>query len=232
MSNGFFARAVVVSLLGLAGMSLGCSDSPSSPTLTPTPAAPASPPIGFTLTSVSPSSGPTLGGDYVRVFGTGFQSDTTVMLDGFAAQVTKITDTRIDARTLAHARGPVDLVVTNPDGKSATLKAGFVFVELAEFSVMGSPNLVAPGGELTVSWVAPSGRGCNGGGDWIALYKVGDPDQTTSANGHSDIWYDHVCGATSGSWKLKAPVEPGQYDFRFMVGDYATARSNPITVGG
>jgi hypothetical protein len=152
------------------------------------------------------------------------------MIDGLATQVTKITDTRIDARTLVHPAGPVDLVVANPDGKTATLKTGFVFVELSAFSVISSADLVAPGGELTVSWVAPSGRGCNGGGDWIALYKVGDPDQTTAANGHSDLWYDHVCGATSGSWKLKAPVEPGQYDFRFLVGDYAAARSNPITV--
>jgi hypothetical protein len=42
MSNGFFARAVVVSLLGLVGMSLGCDKSPAGPTpLT----APSSPPL-------------------------------------------------------------------------------------------------------------------------------------------------------------------------------------------
>ena len=230
MPHRLFLRIVRIGLVSLAGLSLGCGDSPSSPTRAPTPAAPPIQPVAFTLTSVSPSSGPTLGGDYIRVLGTGFQSDATVMIDGRAAQVTKITITTIDARTLAHPAGSVDLVVANPDGMTATLKTGFVFVELSAFSVTGSPNVIAPSGELTVSWVAPSGRGCNGGGDWIALYKVGDPDQTTAANGHSDLWYDHVCGATSGSFKLKAPVEPGQYDFRFLVGDYAAARSNPITV--
>jgi hypothetical protein len=39
MSNGFFARAVVVSLLGLSGVSLGCGKSPAGPT---SPTAPSS----------------------------------------------------------------------------------------------------------------------------------------------------------------------------------------------
>jgi hypothetical protein len=90
--------------------------------------------------------------------------------------------------------------------------------------------VVAAGGELTVSFEAPAGRGCNGGGDWIAIYRVGDPDQTGARNGHSDLWYDHVCGATSGTWKLAAPMQPGVYEFRFMVGDAAVARSNSIAV--
>jgi hypothetical protein len=168
-----------------------------------------------------------MGGDFVRVSGQGFQSGATVVFDGIPARVTRITFTTIDARTLAHEAGPVDVVVTNPDGQTGTLKAAYVF---DVFSVTGSPSLVAPGAELTVSWVSPSGRGCNGGGDWIAIYKVGAPDETGAANGHSDLWYDHVCGATSGTWKLTAPVEPGVYEFRFMAGDFSAARSNPITV--
>jgi hypothetical protein len=123
--------------------------------------------------------------------------------------------------------GSVDVVVTNPDGHGVTLQTAYTF---AVFFVTGAQNLVASGAELTVSWVAPSGRGCSGGGDWIALYRVGDPDQTGAANGHSDLWYEHVCGATSGTWTLKAPAEPAEYQFRFMVGDFSVARSQPITV--
>ena len=81
-----------------------------------------------------------------------------------------------------------------------------------------------------MSWVAPRGQGCNGGGDWVAIYRVGDPDITGAANGHSDLWFDHLCGATSGTRALSAPAQPGQYEFRYMVGDSAVVRSNPVTV--
>jgi hypothetical protein len=97
-------------------------------------------------------------------------------------------------------------------------------------SLTASPSLVTPGDQLTIAWLAPSGRGCVGGGDWIALYKVGDPDKTGAANGHSDVWYDHVCGAVTGKFTLTAPSQPADYEFRYMVGDTSVARSNPVTV--
>jgi hypothetical protein len=176
---------------------------------------------------VSPSSGPTVGGDFFRLSGTGFQAGATVLLDGIAAQVTRVTSTTIEGLTVAHAVGSVDVVVTNPDGQVARLNAAYTF---GVFSVTGSPNLVAPGTALTVSWEAPSGRGCGGGGDWIAIYRVGDPDETGASNGHSDLWYDHVCGAPSGSWKIQAPTQPGDYEFRFMVQNFSVARSNLVQV--
>jgi hypothetical protein len=123
----------------------------------------------------------------------------------------------------------VDIVVTNPGGQSATLTGGYTF-EVIVFSLTASPSLVTSGGPLTVNWVAPSGQGCNGGGDWIAIFRVGDPDFTGAANGHSDLWYEHLCGATSGTWTLKAPTQPGQYEFRYMVGGTSVAHSSPITV--
>ena len=83
---------------------------------------------------------------------------------------------------------------------------------------------------MKMSWVMPNGRGCNGGGDWVAIYKIGDPDITGAKNGHSDLWYDHLCGAASGTLPLSAPAEPGQYEFRFMVGATSVARSNPVTI--
>lgn len=103
-------------------------------------------------------------------------------------------------------------------------------VTLEGVSLTASPSLVTSGDRLTVSWVAPSGRGCNGGGDWIAIFKVGDPDITGAANGHSDLWFVHLCGATSGVSTLSAPAQPGQYEFRYMVGATGTARSNVVTV--
>jgi len=131
--------------------------------------------------------------------------------------------------TPVHAAGTVDVVVTNPGGPSGTLTGGYAF-EVVSISLTASPNFVTSGGQLTVNWVGLSGRGCSGGGDWIAIYKVGDPDITGASNGHSDLWFTHVCGATSGTSTLSAPSQPGQYEFRFMVGDTAVARSNPVMV--
>jgi hypothetical protein len=221
-------RVIVLAII--AGIGIGCS---SNPPFSPTPASPpptASPapaPLTLALRSVSPSSGPTIGNDLISVSGVGFQPGATVTLDGLTAHVTRVTDTTIAARTPAHEAGTVDVVVTNPDGQTQRLPASYAF---ATFSVAASPNAAAPGEALTVTWAAPPGRGCAGGGDWIAIYRVGDPDNTGAANGHSDLWYDHVCGAVSGSWRVPAPAVPGEYEFRFLVGDTSVARSDRVTV--
>jgi IPT/TIG domain-containing protein len=236
MSNGFFARAVVVSLLGLVGMSLGCDKLPSGPSPSAAPiVTAASPNPALTATTISPRVG--LIGEEVWIAGTGFVSGATLTLDGVAARVTGVNSggatpgTRIVAITPVHAAGPVDVVVTNPGGQSGTVTGGYTFVPALEVFLTASPNLVTSGSKLTMSWVAPSGRGCNGGGDYIALYRVGDPDNTGAANGHSDLWYEHLCGATSGTFTLSAPPQPGQYEFRYLVGNIGgVARSNAVTV--
>ena len=165
----------------------------------------------------------------IRVAGTGFLPGATLTLGGSAARVRGVTGTDIDAETPVHAPGAVDVVVVNPDGEKRTLTEGYAFVDEV-FSLAASPSVVASGGQLSVSWVAPSGRGCIGGGDWVAIFKVGDPDATGAANGHSDLWFDHLCGATSGTLTLSAPTQPGQYEFRYMIGGTAAARSSPVTV--
>jgi hypothetical protein len=121
-------------------------------------------------------------------------------------------------------------VAMSPSSPSPSTVATPGPIVLDGISLMASPSVVTSGDRLTLNWVAPTGRGCSGGGDWVALYKVDDPDQTGAANGHSDLWFQHLCGGTSGSSTLTAPAEPGQYEFRYMAGDAAVARSNPVTV--
>jgi len=228
MTRRLVARLAASSVLGLAAMNAGCSESPSSPTVTSVAApSPPPPPAVFAIASVTPSAGPTIGGDYVRISGNRLQSGATVTLDGIAAQVTWFPGAFIEVRTPAHALGAVDIVVTNPDGERAALQGAYLY---APFAIAGTPSVVMAGGEVTVTFEAPSGRGCQGGGDWIAIYKVGDPDNTGASNGHSDLWYEHVCGATSGKFTLHAPSEPGTYEFRYMVGGTSVARSNPVTI--
>lgn len=221
-------RVVIASLVALAGLSLGCGDSRSSVTPTsPTATSPTPPPPVLTITSVSPSSGPTSGGDPIIIAGTGFQPATTVMVDGIPPESLSVGLSTIAMRTPPHAIGPVDLVVKNPDGQTATLQGGYTY---AVFSVTASPNVVAPEADVSVSFSAPTGRGCGGGGDWIAFYPVGAPDDTGAANGHSELWWDHLCGATSGTRTAKAPSQAGQYEIRYMTGTFSAARSSPVEV--
>ena len=222
-------RKVSAGVLALTLSAAGCGESPTRPTPLPSSPAPAAPtvPAGLTLQVVAPSSGPTSGSDFVRVYGLGIQDGAIVAFDGADAVVTRKTSIYIEARTRAHAAGAVDVTVMNPDGETKTMTGSYTF---GVFSITAAPTAVSPGGRVTVSWQTPPGRGCQGGGDWIAIYRVGDPDETGAANGHSDLWYDHVCGVPSGSWAVDVPTAPGLYEFRFMAGAGSVARSETLTV--
>jgi hypothetical protein len=227
-THRFVTPLLFTGVLGLAAAGAGCGESPTHPTPpppSPPPVAPAA--SSFTLEAVSPSAGPTSGSDFVRVYGRGIQDGAIVAVDGVDAPVTRKTSTYIEARTSAHAAGAVDVTVMNPDGETKTLTGSYTF---GVFSISAAPTAVSVGGKVTVSWQTPPGRGCQGGGDWIAIYRVGDPDETGAANGHSDLWYEHVCGAPTGSVAATAPTEPGIYEFRFMAGAASVARSETVTV--
>jgi hypothetical protein len=80
-----------------------------------------------TITSLSPTSGSASGGTPVTISGSNFVSGATVTFGGTAATVTSITATTIAVTTPAHAAGTVSVVVTNPDGQSATLTNSFTY---------------------------------------------------------------------------------------------------------
>jgi hypothetical protein len=116
--------------------------------------------------------------------------------------------------------GVVDVAVINRGGVGATLSAGFTFESVFLTAV---PLVIRPCGQLNVSWLAPAGRSCNGGGDWVALYRVGEL---------KELWFTHLCGSAAGTSSLFAPLQPGEYEFRYMVEDTAVARSSQVTVTG
>lgn len=79
------------------------------------------PPVSLSVTSVSPTSGPTTGGTKLTITGTGFQSGAKVTLGASAASnVIVAGSTSITATAPPHAAGTVNLTVTNPNGQSAT----------------------------------------------------------------------------------------------------------------
>jgi hypothetical protein len=82
----------------------------------------------LTISNISPSSGLPAGGTVVTITGTNFQPGATVTFGGApATAVTVVSATQIDATTPAHAAGPVDVKVTNPDGGSTTVTSGFAY---------------------------------------------------------------------------------------------------------
>jgi len=90
-----------------------------------------------TLTSVSPNSGSTAGGTSVTISGTNFSSGATVRFDTTAAtNVNVVSSTSITANTPSHAAGPVNVVVTNANGQSATLTSAFTYIAPADPSIL------------------------------------------------------------------------------------------------
>jgi hypothetical protein len=86
-------------------------------------------PLAPTVTSVNAPTGPTTGGTKVRVIGTEFVRGATVTFDGVAVQnITYVNSKAIQVTTNAHALGGVDVVVTNPDGKSGSLTNGYAYL--------------------------------------------------------------------------------------------------------
>ena len=97
-------------------------------------------PGGFLYTSTPPSTQPQLnvvvpntgspqGGTAVTISGSNFASGLTVTIGGSAATVTSRSSVSIQATTPAGSPGtPADIVVTNPNGQSATLKAAYSYV--------------------------------------------------------------------------------------------------------
>ncbi len=83
-----------------------------------------------TLTAASATLGPSRGGRAVVLTGTGFGA-ATVMFGGVPAAITAATATELHVIEPAHAAGAADIVVSNGDGQSATLAAGYTFADAA-----------------------------------------------------------------------------------------------------
>ena len=80
------------------------------------------------ITKIEPSSGPADGGTAITITGENFADGAIVTIGGKAAtDVNVVSANEIIAKTPASSEGTADIVVTNPDGKSATLADGFSY---------------------------------------------------------------------------------------------------------
>jgi hypothetical protein len=93
------------------------------------------------ITSISPTVGPVSGGTPVVITGSGFQAGVTVSIGGFAASVSSVAASQITATTAAATSpGTYDVVVTNPDGRFATLNGGFAYLPPLIISLTPASN--------------------------------------------------------------------------------------------
>jgi hypothetical protein len=83
-----------------------------------------------TLSIITPSNGPVMGGTTVTIIGSGFQSHATVAFGSLpAASVTFNGATNLTVVTPSSLlAGPVDLFITNADGQTAVFSNAFAFV--------------------------------------------------------------------------------------------------------
>lgn len=79
------------------------------------------------ITSVTPSFGPAAGGTAVTIEGSGFVAGTTASFGGSMLASPVIAPTSMSGTTAAHAVGAVSVVVSNPDGSTATLQRAYTY---------------------------------------------------------------------------------------------------------
>jgi IPT/TIG domain len=106
---------------------IGCGAGGPSSTTSPAPV----------VSMVYPTSGPTVGGTLVTIYGANFQTGATVQFASVPASgVTFNGSTNLTVMTPAGPAGAADVKVTNPDGQSSALPQAFVYV--------GSSNCIVP----------------------------------------------------------------------------------------
>ena len=87
--------------------------------------------VAPTVTRAEPDNDVATGGAISNIIGENFQDGATVTIGGNAASnVIFLSPTELAVEVPAGVAGRVDIVVTNPDGKSDTLADGFTYTPL------------------------------------------------------------------------------------------------------
>lgn len=82
------------------------------------------------VTSIAPAFGPGTGGTSITVGGTNFVAGATITIGASAASSVAFVDAMtLTGVTGASTPGQADVIVTNPDGQTGTLKAGWIYTQ-------------------------------------------------------------------------------------------------------
>ena len=100
-----------------------------------------------TVSSISPTSGSTVGGTAVTITGTNFVTGATVTVGGTAAtNVVVVSSTSITATTPTGTAGAVTVTVTNPGGQSGSLTSAFTYIAPPTVSSISPTSGTTAGG--------------------------------------------------------------------------------------
>ena len=111
-----------------------------------------------TVTSVSPNTGPSAGGNAITINGTSFAPGTTGKFGTTAATITYVSAIKLTAKAPAHAAAQVDVTVTTPAGTSAISPADKYTYNTLPTVTSVSPNTgpTAGGTTVTITGKSPS----------------------------------------------------------------------------
>lgn len=175
-------------------------------TVVPQPAGATAQPPALAVTAIAPSSGSISGGTAVTITGTGFAAGVTVSFGGTAAlNVAVGSPTSITATTPSHTAGRVDVVVTNVNRQSYTLRGGYLYVSLTLVSgpsAGGQSVTITGAGFLGVTTVT------FGGTPATNVQAVNDTTITATTPAHAPGRVDVVVGSGPTSVTL-----PGGYTY-------------------
>ena len=133
---------------------IGCSSGGPA-----TPGAPSAPlPVSseFVARGIGPVAGTPAETTAVRIWGDGFQPGATVTFDGRATPATVESGHYILTTAPSHPAGAIDVVVTNPDGRTSRLEKAFTYVDGL---VTSGDITLEPGGSVTAT-LDPFERTC------------------------------------------------------------------------
>jgi len=199
--------------------------------------------------SVSPSSGLATGGTTVTIAGANFVAGAAVEFGTVAAAVNAVLPGAITAVTPAHAAGQVDVLVRNPDGRSASVANGFTFQDSAPpppgpapvlASVTPTAGTTLGGTDVTVSGTNfASGATVFIGGAVAAVtgaaagsLTVATPPHAAGAADVTVVNPDGGTGTLPGAFTYQAPPPPAPTVSGVAPTTGPTAGGTTVTVTG
>jgi len=146
---------------------------------------------GPSITSITASSGTTVGGTIETITGSNFTSSTGVTFGGVAgSSFSVVSSTQITVTTPAHAAGAVDVVVQNPNG-NATLTSGYTYLTPAGITSASITGTARQGQILTAGTTGIVGSSTTTNYQW--------------KNSSDGITYSNVAtGGTASTYTLQA----------------------------
>src|SRR5581483_8019082 len=102
------------------------------------------------ITGISPIAGPTGGGTLVTISGSNFKPGAIVLVGGRPGTETQGGGISLTTKTPASPPGVADVVVTNPDGRSAVSRGAYNFYEGGPVITGITPNFGPPDGGTSI----------------------------------------------------------------------------------